>query len=158
MHKISDIDKKIWNFYTSNLSSIKKTDRKTGYHSRSFKVISRVLRSNTCFALDPKTKKSINGKKLVINAIVDLHGKTEVQAYEVIKNFIKNSYLKEHRNIIIITGKGINSQGKLKLKTPVWLRNEELSKFIIGYETMPNNKGGEGALFVKLKNKNRYNM
>ena len=158
MHKISDIDKKIWNFYTSNLHSIKKTDKKIGYHLRSFKVISQVLRSNTSFALDPKTKKSINSKKLVIDAIVDLHGKTEVQAYEVIKNFIKNSFLKEHRNIIIITGKGINSQGKLKLKTPLWLRNEELSKFIVGYETMPNNKGGDGALFVKLKNKNKYKM
>ena len=158
MHKISDIDKKIWNFYTSNLNPTKKTDKKIGYDSRSLKVISRVLRSNACFALDPKTRKSINSKKLVIDAIVDLHGKTEVQEYEVIKNFIKNSYLKEHRNIIIITGKGINSQGKLKLKTPLWLRNEELSKFVVGYETMPNNKGGEGALFVKLKNKNKYTM
>ena len=41
------------------------------------------------------------------------------------------------KNIIIITGKGINNQGKLKLKTPLWLKSEELSKFIVGFETMP---------------------
>ena len=28
MHKISDKDKKIWNFYVSNLKSIKKADKK----------------------------------------------------------------------------------------------------------------------------------
>tara|TARA_Y100000022_G_C13167733_1_gene337069 strand:- start:310 stop:786 length:477 start_codon:yes stop_codon:yes gene_type:complete len=158
MHNLSDKDKKIWNFYTSNLNFIKKTEKKREFHSRTFPEISRVLRSNISFALDPKTKKNINSKKFVIDAIVDLHGKTEIQAYEVIKNFIKNSYLEELKNIIIITGKGANSQGKLKLKTPSWLKNEELSKFIVGFETMPYNKGGEGALFVKLKNKNKYNM
>ena len=88
--------------------------------------------------------------------MIDLHGKTEVQAYEIIKNFIKNSYLNELKSIIIITGKGANSKGKLKLKTPLWLKNEELSKFVVGFENMPNNKGGDGALFIKLKNKNKY--
>ena len=115
-----------------------------------------MLKSNICFVLDPKTKKNIKNKKLIIDAIVDLHGKTEVQAYEIVKNFILDSYFKEFKNIIIVTGKGINSQGKLKLKTPTWLKNEELSKFVVGFENMPNNKGGEGALFVKLKNKNKY--
>lgn len=156
MHRISEKDKKIWNFYTSNLNSIKKTDKKKNYFSKSYPLISKVLKSNICFALDPQTKKNIKNKKFVIDAIVDLHGKTEVQAYETVKNFIINSYLEELKNIIIITGKGINNQGKLKLKTPAWLKNEEFSKFVVGFETMPNNKGGEGALFVKLKNKNKY--
>ena len=158
MHKISDKDKKIWNFYTSNLNFIKKVDKKSEFHSKSFPRTHKVLKSNFSFALDPKIKKNIKRKKIVIDAIVDLHGKTEIQAYEIIKNFIKNSYLEELKNIIIITGKGLNSQGKLKLKTPSWLRNEELSKFVVGFEKMPDNKGGEGALFVKLKNKNKYNM
>ena len=156
MHKISEKDKKIWNYYTSNLNSIKKTDKKKDYFSRNYPSISKVLKSNICFELDPQTKRNIKNKKLVIDAIVDLHGKTEVQAYEIVKNFIINSYLEKLKNVIIITGKGINSQGKLKLKTPTWLKNEELSKFVVGFETMPNNKGGEGALFVKLKNKNKY--
>ena len=149
MRKISEKDKKIWNYYTSNLNFIKKANKKRFF--KSYPLISKVLKSNISFALDPKTKKEINNKKFVIDAMIDLHGKTEVQAYEVIKSFIKNSYLEELKNIIIITGKGVNNQGKLKLKTPFWLRNEEFSKFIVGFETMPNNKGGEGALFVKLK-------
>ena len=156
MHKISDKDKKTWNFYVSNLKFIKKAEKKTEYSSSNFQVISRVLKSNIQFALEAKVKKRLRSKNFFFDAIIDLHGKTEVQAFEIVKNFIKNSYLNEHKNIIIVTGKGVNSQGKLKLKTPLWLKSEELSKFIVGFETMPSNKGGEGALFVKLKNKKKY--
>ena len=156
MHKISDKDKIIWNFYTSNLNSIKKIDKNKVFNTKDISNISKVLKPNIYLTLDSKTKKQLNNKKLIVDAIIDLHGKTEVQAHELIKNFIKSSYLNELKNILIITGKGVNSQGKLKLKTPSWLKSEELSKFVVGFETMPHNKGGEGALFVKLKNKNKY--
>jgi len=156
MHRISDKDKKIWNYYISNLNSIKKTDKRKKFYSVKNTVNTKYLKTNTSFSLDSKTKKQINGKKLIFDAMIDLHGKTEVQAYETIKDFISNSYLNNFKNIIIITGKGINCQGKLKLKTPSWLKSKELSKFIVGFETLPQNKGGEGALFVKLKNINKY--
>ena len=157
MHKISDKDKKIWKFYTSNLGSIKKVNKYNKHTTnKNISIISKVLKSNIHFTLDIKTKRKLNGNKLLIDAIIDLHGKTEVQAYEMIRNFIKNSYLNENKNVIIITGKGINSQGKLRLTTPQWLKSEELSKFVIGFQTMPNNKGGDGALFVKLRNKKKY--
>ena len=116
----------------------------------------KTLRPNTNLSLDNKTKKQIKRKKLIFDSIIDLHGKTEAQAYKIIKNFIKNSYLNNSKNIMIITGKGANNQGKLKLKTPLWLKSEELSKYVVGFTNLPNNKGGEGALFVKLKNINKY--
>ena len=155
MHEISDKDKKIWNFYISNLNSINKKKKKENKSTSAAKT-SKILKKNINFSLDNKTKRKINSKKLVLDAIIDLHGKTEIEAYKAIKNFIKNSYLNNSKSIIIITGKGINSQGKLKLKTPLWLKSEELSKFVVGFSTMPNSKGGEGALFVKLKNIKKY--
>ena len=156
MHKISDKDKKTWNYYVSNLKFIKKAEKKTEYSSSNPQVIPRVLKSNFYFALEAKVKKRLKSKNFFFDALIDLHGKTEVQAFEIVKNFIKNSYLDEHKNIIIVTGKGINSQGKLKLKTPLWLKSEDLSKYVVGFETMPHNKGGEGALFVQIKNKEKY--
>ena len=156
MHKISEKDKKLWNFYIANLNSIKKVNKYKKSNTKNISTKPRVLKPNIYFELDSYTKRKLYTNKLNIDAFVDLHGKSEVQAYEIIKNFIKNSYLNELKSIIIITGKGTNSQGKLKLKTPLWLKNKELSKFLVGFENMPNNKGGEGALFVKLKNKNKY--
>ena len=156
MHKISDNDKKIWNFYTSNLNSLKKGEKKKELDLTKTSITYKILKPSANLSLDSRTKKQIKSKKLVFDSIIDLHGKTEEQAYKTIKNFIINSYLNNFKNIIIITGKGTNSQGKLKLKTPLWLKSEELSKYVVGFTNLPNNKGGEGALFVKLKNVNKY--
>ena len=156
MHKVSDKDKKIWKFYISNLNTMKRGEKKKEPDFINISETYKVLKPNTNFLLDSKTKKQINNKKAVFDAIIDLHGKTEVQAHKIIKNFIINNYLNNIRNIIIVTGKGVNNQGKLKLKTPLWLKSEELSKYIVGFTSMPNNKGGDGALFVKLKNVNKY--
>ena len=153
MHKISDIDKKIWEFYTSSLNSTKKVNVNKQIKASN---ISKVLKTNVRFELDKKIKRQLKNKKTVFDAIIDLHGKTEEQACEIVKNFIKNSYFNNLKSIIIITGKGINSRGKLKLKTPIWLKSSEISKFVIGFETMPQNRGGEGVLYVKLKNKFKY--
>ena len=156
MHKISDKDKKIWDFYISNLKSIKKAKKDIEINSNTISVVNKILKPNVTFTLDSKIKKQMRSNKLTFDAILDLHGKTEIQAYEIIKNFIIDSYLNNFRSIIIITGKGLNSKGKLKLKTPLWLKSEGLSKYVVGFETMPHNKGGDGALFVKLKNKDKY--
>ena len=156
MHKLTDRDKKLWNFYTSNLNAIKKLHKSKKPKIKDISKNSKVLKPSIYLTLDNKTKKKLSNNKLEIDSMIDLHGKTEVQAYAIIKKFIKNSYLNELKNIIIITGKGVNNQGKLKLKTPLWLKNEELSKFVVGFENMPNNKGGDGALFIKLKNKKKY--
>ena len=158
MHKLSDKDKKIWNFYISNLKFIKKIDKKIETNSNTISLETKVLKPNGSFTLDSKMKRQIKSNKLTFDAILDLHGKTEIQAYEIIKNFVKDSYLNNFKSIIIITGKGLNSKGKLKLKTPLWLKSQDLSKYVVGFETMPHNKGGEGALFVQLKNKYKYQL
>ena len=156
MHKLSDKDKKIWDFYISNFKSIKKVDKNKKINSSTISGINKVLRSNITFTLNSKIKKQIKNNRLNFDAIIDLHGKTEIQAYELIKNFIKDCYFNNFKNIIIVTGKGPNNKGKLKLKTPLWLKTEVLSKYLVGFETMPHNKGGEGALFVRLKNRDKY--
>ena len=158
MHNISDKDKKIWNFYTSNLRSIKKVDKNKKNNSNTILEINKVLKPNVTFTLDSKIKKQIKSNRLNFDAIIDLHGKTEVQAHESIKNFIKDCYFNNLKSIIIVTGKGTNSKGKLKLKTPLWLKSEDLSKYVVGFETMPHNKGGDGALFVQLKNRYKYKL
>ena len=158
MHKLSDKDKKIWNYYISNLKSITKVDKNKKINSNTISAIDKVLKPTFNFTLDSKIKKQIKGNRLNIEAIIDLHGKTEVQACELIKNFIKDCYFNNFKSIMIITGKGLNSKGKIKLKTPLWLKSEDLSKYVVGFETMPHNKGGEGALFVQLKNKYKYKL
>ena len=51
MHKLSDKDKKIWNFYVSNLNSVKKIQKKREIISNNVPIISKVLKSNVNFSL-----------------------------------------------------------------------------------------------------------
>ena len=80
MPKLSDKDKKIWNFYISNLKSIKKVDKNKKIKSNTISPINKILKANITFALDSKIKKQIKSNRLSHDAIIDLHGKTEVQA------------------------------------------------------------------------------
>ena len=158
MYKIPEKDKKVWNFYTSHLNSIKKNVIKVSSEI-SFKIKSKkTLRNNQNFLLDYNISRKLSNKEFKIDAILDLHGKTEKKAYEEVKMFINKCFFNELKNLIIITGKGKSNNGILKLNTPNWLLNNELSKFIVGFEVMPEKKGGEGALFVKLKNRKKYNL
>ena len=158
MHKLSDKDKKIWNFYISNLKSINRVDKSRRINSNTISTINKVLKPNITFTLDSKIKKQMKNNRLNFDAIIDLHGKTEIQANEAIKNFIKDCYFNNFKSIMIVTGKGPNGKGKLKLKTPLWPKSEDVSKYIVGFETMPHNRGGEGALFVQLKNRYKYKL
>ena len=92
MHKISDKDKKIWNYYISNINSIKKLININSTTPLEH-LVSKVLKSNISFSLDNKTKNKLT-EKLTFDAIIDLHGKTEFEAYEIIKNLLKIIILK----------------------------------------------------------------
>ena len=54
MHKLSDKDKKIWNFYISNLKTIKKVDKNKKINSSTVSVIDKVLKPNVAFTLNRK--------------------------------------------------------------------------------------------------------
>ena len=64
MHKISDKDKKLWNFYISNFNSIKKVNNSKKLNTKNISTTSKVLKPNIYFALDNKTKRKLNSKKL----------------------------------------------------------------------------------------------
>ena len=49
MHKISDKDKKVWNYYISNLNLIKKVDDDKKINLNSRPEITRILRPKTLY-------------------------------------------------------------------------------------------------------------
>ena len=91
--------------------------------------------------------------KIKPDGIIDLHGYRLKIGKIKLENYILKSYENNMRNIIIITGKGLNNLGALKKEVPIWLENQNIKKFLISYETAPNNCGGSGALLVRIKNK-----
>ena len=133
--KISDKDKKDWEKFLSNKSTIPNKD-------------SDILENGLI-----KTKK------------FDFHGFSLDEANRVIEKIIKESYEKRIRKLIIITGKGIHSDnekdpykskdlGILKYSVPEFIKNNnELMVLINEIKEASIEDGGSGAFYILLKKK-----
>jgi DNA-nicking Smr family endonuclease len=132
-NKISDKDKKDWENFLSNKSPVYNKDLET-------------------------TKKNI-----IKSRTFDFHGFSLDEANDAIKKIIKESYDKDIRKLIIITGKGIHSDnekdpykskklGILKHSLPEYIRNNlELHPFINELKEAKVEDGGSGAFYIFLK-------
>lgn len=86
-----------------------------------------------------------------IEAELDLHGATSVQAREAVNAFLKKARDQEKRVVRIIHGKGNTSIGKmpvLKGKVNSWLRQKGE---VLAFCSARPNDGGTGAVYVLLK-------
>ena len=149
MAAISKCDKRVWENYVSNLDkyilSPKKNNSLSNNKGNNNKLI---LRSRSL-----NSPKSFNKKKLKPDMNLDLHGQTLYSARLLLHKFISNCYEKNIRNILIITGKGQNNKGALKMEVPKWLSDKFFNKFLVNFNVAPRHLGGEGALLVRLKNR-----
>lgn len=85
---------------------------------------------------------------------IDLHGLTQEQAFEELKDFLEYCYDIGKQNILIITGKGkLDNPGVIKLAVPRWLAYTELKKYILSHSEAKYKFGGSGAIAVLLKKK-----
>ena len=147
MSSISKNDKQTWENYIANFNSFSinlKNRKKNLVKKKTFSTSK----------LSPFSKE----KKNMPEGILDLHGYRLQRAKIILHNYIVNAYEKKFRNILIITGKGRNNTGVLKKEVPIWLNDEKLKNFLINYETAPNKFGGDGALLVRIKNKNKSQL
>ncbi len=86
-----------------------------------------------------------------IEAELDLHGATVIQAREAMITFLKNAREQNKRVVRIIHGKGNSSEGKLpvlKGKVNSWLRQKGE---VLAFCSARPNDGGTGAVYVLLK-------
>ena len=93
----------------------------------------------------------------------DLHGFTLVEANKKIKEIIISCQENNFNEILLITGKGLNSNtdqntyvskdlSKLKFAVPEYIKTQKnLMEKIISIEKAKIKEGGEGAIVIKLK-------
>ncbi|MHB8741953.1 MAG: Smr/MutS family protein [Sulfuricaulis sp.] len=89
-----------------------------------------------------------------IEAELDLHGATVLQAREAVNVFLNKVQEQDKRVVRIIHGKGKSSEGKLpvlKGKVNSWLRQKGE---VLAFCSARPNDGGTGAVYVLLKRMN----
>ncbi len=115
--------------------------------------------------IDHRTQQRLKRGKMPIDGRLDLHGKTQNEAYDALMEFIPAAQAAGKRCILIITGKGLPRYGDpsllecseyvgvLKQKTPYWLNSSPLSRYILDIQPARPNHGGDGAIYVLLRRK-----
>ena len=134
-NRISDKDKKDWKKFLSDKSPVHNKDLE------------------------------ISKKKITKSKTFDFHGFSLDEANDAIEKIIKESYNRNIRKLIIITGKGIHSEnekdpykskelGILKYSLPEYIKNNfELLQFINEIKEADIEDGGSGAFYIFLKKK-----
>ena len=109
-------------------------------------------------------------KNTEINKVrkLDLHGSSLVEANEMVKNFIIKSFNDGYKKLLIVTGKGLRSKSydnpylseklsTLKYSVPEYIKNDEnLDKKISKIVQADLKDGGEGAIYIFLKNNKKF--
>ena len=98
---------------------------------------------------------------------LDLHGSSLIEANKVVKKFIIESFNNGCKKLLIVTGKGLRSKSYdnpyvseklniLRYSVPEFLKNDEdLNKKIMKTSTADKKHGGDGAIYIFLKNKKK---
>lgn len=109
----------------------------------------------------PKIKKGheISGAQMTalksgsmkIDARIDLHGMTQKQAHGELDRFMKKQTTRGVRLLLVITGKGKNNEGVLRLALPGWLMDGSWKHHVLTIHPAHQKHGGDGATYVLLR-------
>jgi DNA-nicking Smr family endonuclease len=132
-------------------------------------VAGRARRTPELADFDRKSARKIRSGQIDIAARLDLHGMRQDEAHGALVAFLMRNYRRDQRWVLIITGKGAvqrtglartdhdanmdgERRGVLRRLVPLWLAEPELRAIVVSYTTAGAQHGGEGALYVQLRN------
>lgn len=122
-------------------------------------------------SLDRKTARKIARGQIAVDRHLDLHGKTQEQAFQALLSAVRQEVARGSRCLVVVTGRGgrrfsqtrdvpaayrrredfAPEGGVLKRQVPLWLEGPELSGFVYAYGPAADSHGGAGALYVVLR-------
>jgi len=102
---------------------------------------------------EPRRMKQLKLGKIIPDAFLDLHGCNRIEVAAKISHFLNNSYHHGHLTVVIVTGKGLHSEGGVAV-----LRDEaeqflttQCAALVSEWGRAPKQYGGNGALAVFLR-------
>ena len=139
-YTVTSKDKKDWNTFTNQMVNVQVKD--VDFVEQNIKI--------------NKVKK------------LDLHGFSLDEANKAVKKFIIKYFDIGYKKLLIVTGKGLRSKSQdnpylskklniLKYSVPEYIQNDnDLSQKFIRITKASLKDGGEGAIYVFLKNNNKF--
>ncbi|HYZ44038.1 MAG TPA: Smr/MutS family protein [Xanthobacteraceae bacterium] len=106
---------------------------------------------------DRRLKQRLARGTEAIDFRVDLHGKTQSEAYAALSSFLRRAQRDGAKFVLVITGKGGGGRedggerGVLKRQVPQWLGLPEFRRYVLGFEDAHHRHGGAGALYLRIR-------
>jgi DNA-nicking Smr family endonuclease len=121
-----------------------------------------VPRTRPPFApIEPRLRQKLSRGQLAPDAVIDLHGLQQREAFLALRSFLLQAQNGGARLVLVVTGKGRTAApndvtpGILRRRVPDWLAGAEYRPIVAGFEEASRSHGGSGALYVRLKRRNR---
>jgi len=104
--------------------------------------------------LDPRLVRRLRAGEFAYQRHLDLHGLTAEEARRAVDDFLANAYRRGQRCVLIIHGRGLNSEGHnpvLKKRLAGWLAHGAHARLVLAFTSARACDGGAGALYVLLR-------
>lgn len=104
--------------------------------------------------LDQMIMNKLRAGGLSPEAHLDLHGLNAQQAFETLRGFMRGSWYKGLRTILVVPGRGKNSPdgvGVLRGKLQSWLTQDPFKHVVLAFCTAQPHDGGPGSVYVLLR-------
>jgi DNA-nicking Smr family endonuclease len=108
--------------------------------------------------LDPRLVRRLRAGEFAYQSYLDLHGMSREEARAAVDRFLVRAYQRGHRCVLIVHGRGLNSEGKLPvLKKWLlgWLSRGPGARMVLAFTSARACDGGAGALYVLLRQQRR---
>jgi DNA-nicking Smr family endonuclease len=106
------------------------------------------------FGLDPRLVRQLRAGAFAYQNHIDLHGMRIEEARSTVDQFFRRSYQEGHRCVLIVHGRGLNSDGGfpvLKNWLIGWLSRGPGARMVLAFTSARACDGGAGALYVLLR-------
>jgi DNA-nicking Smr family endonuclease len=110
--------------------------------------------------LERRLRQKLARGRAAPDAAIDLHGMRRQDAFAALREFLARAQIAGARLVLVVTGKGRSASedgaaGVLRKSVPNWLRGADYRAIVLGFDEASRPHGGAGALYVRLRRRDR---
>lgn len=111
------------------------------------------LHVGKAIGIDRRTGLRLKRGQIPVENRLDLHGHSQVQAYDALCRFVESSRKSSMRCVLVITGKGSvrEETGVIRKMLPFWINQSAIRSHVLAIDKAQPKDGGSGAFYLFLR-------